>query len=231
MMFKFMAFVIFLTASFATWALPNAEPSYCEPSAFYKREIQSPLSPNENKDLPRLHAFHVGSVTLAGLAVGDSKTPITKKLALTMSDLNVEDNKFCTWYFAKGNKSALASFISRPLPDPFSIKVETSAKIFMDAIQSSFFNNEGMNFIDCAKDHHYIAMGCTEQRHRGPTVFGMLLAFSGCTPEHSATIVNTIWGLNTLKPEVRFTAIKAAYNYGSVHSEKRNELAELFTRE
>lgn len=203
------------------------EPSYCAPAKFMSLEIQSPISASDQKNLLRLRAFKLGPTVLAGMAVGDSKTPTTQKFAKSMSSYNVDQDKYCTWYFAHSNKSALASFISHEIPDPFSIKVENSARIFMGAMQSSFFGDGHLNFLNCAQDHHYIGMGCTEQRHRGPTVFGMLLAFSGCTPEHAAEIVNTAWGLNGLKAEVRLAAIKAAYEYGSQNPNERRRLVDL----
>lgn len=223
-------FILCLLLSFSTLALDSVEPAYCAPENFSKFEVPSPLTGNDNAGLLRMHAYRLGSTTLVGLAVGDSKTPSTQKLAQAFGGPNIDQNKYCTWYFARSNKTALASFISHIIQDPFSIQVQDAPRVFMSAIQSSFFEDRNENFISCAQDYHYIAMGCTEQRHRGPTVFGMLLAFSGCKPDHAATIVNTIWGLNTLKPEVRFGGIKAAYDYGSQHPNERSHLAELLTR-
>lgn len=206
------------------------EPAYCAPETFASLEIQNPIPAAEQKNLLRLRAFKLGQTVLAGMAVGDSKTPSTLKFAAATASYNVDQDKYCTWYFARSNKAALKTFISHELPDPFSIKVETAPKIFMNAIQSSFFEDGRLSFMDCAQNHHYIGMGCTEQRHRGPTVFGMLLAFSGCTADHANQIVNNAWGLNGLKPEVRLAAIKAAYDYGAQHPNERARFANFLTR-
>jgi hypothetical protein len=65
--------------------------------------------------------------------------------------------------------------------------------------------------------------------HRGPTVFGMLLAYSGCSAEHSLEITNQIWGLNGVKRKVRLAIIRKAYELGNTQKESRKRLAELFS--
>lgn len=222
-------FSLFLLAALSTsltFAASTGEPSYCSPEKFAQLEIKSPLTDLDNRGLQRMHAFRVGKTTLVGLAVGDSKTPSTQKLATTFSSENVDQEKYCTWYFATKNKTAYKSFIPTTIQNPFSISVAESAEIFMSAMQDSFFQDQSQNFVRCARDHKYIAMGCTQQRHRGPTVFGMMLAFSGCTPDHANTIVNKVWGLNGLKPDVRLEAIKAAYNYGNQNETERSKFVE-----
>jgi hypothetical protein len=58
----------------------------------------------------------------------------------------------------------------------------------------------------------------------------MLLAFSGCSPKHSLTIVNDLWGLNGLQKTRRLGAIQWAYTFGQAHLDSRNKLAEAWTQ-
>jgi len=220
-------FVLSFFLSLGQFVFASEVPSFCSPNNFYKLEVSSPLNSSDNKGLKRMHAFKLGQTTLVGVAVGDSKTPSTQKLALALGTSNIDQNKYCTWYFATGNETALSNFISHPIQTPFSISVKKSAQIFMNAIGTSFFKDGNLSFMNCAQDQHYIAMGCTEQKHRGPTVFGMLLSFAGCAPTDAATIVNTVWGLNGLNPDVRNEAIKAAYEYGNQNPNERTRFADL----
>ncbi len=93
------------------------------------------------------------------------------------------------------------------------------------------FDKGKINFLNCAKEEKYIALGCNEMMHRGPTVFGMLLAFSGCEPEHALEIVNQTWGLNGVKRKVRLAVIRKAFELASTHPESRKQLQELFSSE
>jgi len=220
-------FVIILFATLFNATIHASEPAYCSPEKFAKLEVPSPLTGAVNNGLIRMRSFKVGATTLVGVAVGDSKTPSTQKLATTFSGPDVAQDRYCTWYFATSNKTALKSFISHPIQNPFSISGNEAAQVFMSAIESSFFDDGDLSFIGCAQKQHYIAMGCTEQRHRGPTVFAMMLAFSGCTPEHAFAIVDAAWGLNGLNPIVRMNAIKAAYIFGNQNPSKRDEFSQL----
>ena len=160
--------LVLATTIFVSYAhaLDTTEPAYCSPERFAQYEVKSPLSSADNAGLLRLHAYKLGSTTLVGLAVGDSKTPMTQKLAQQFSTPNINQNKYCTWYFARSNHSALSSFISHQIQDPFSIQVKDAARVFMTAMETSFFKDENFSFLGCAQDYHYIAMGCTEQRHK-----------------------------------------------------------------
>ena len=52
------------------------------------------------------------------------------------------------------------------------------------------------NMLWCMQHFHYVGMGCDSMKHRGPTVFGILLVKSGCTPEQAFNIVHDVWGDN-----------------------------------
>jgi hypothetical protein len=203
-----------------------AEPSYCDPDKFASLGINPPLAYNEIKHIKKLKMFEVGQVVLAGMAVGKSNTTEMENLAESYST-KISDNNYCTWFFdGSSNPSATKAFISHPIANPFSLTVASAPSEFMDAVQSSFFQDES-SFITCAKKYKYIAMGCTQMQHRGPTVFGMLLAFSGCTAAHSAEIANSAFGLNGLSAALRLAVIQAAYDYGNESPDQRAELASL----
>ncbi len=204
--------------------LAIAEPFYCSFDQFSKLEVSSPVQTNK---IYRLHIYKLGAVNLVGMAVGSSNVQQMKNLA-SFYDQKLDQDKFCTWYLSDSNNTAINVFISHPIPDPFTISESEAPAVFMEAVQTSFFDDT-LNFIYCAKKYYYIALGCDAQKHRGPTVFGMLLAFSGCTPEHSSEIVNTIWGLNGLTYNYRLDVINAAYDFGSKNNDKRIELLNIFT--
>jgi len=227
---KFLLFALTFILSFNSYAQNVIEePSYCSPEKFAQLEINNPVSESEQNNLQRLHAFKLGKTILVGMAVGNSQTSSTQNFAFQMSDANVAQSNYCTWYFAKSNKTAVDSFISHPIRSPLFITKKNAPKVFMKAVQSSFFEDGNFSFINCAEEHHYIAMGCNEQKHRGPTAFGMLLSFSGCSPDHAAIIVNNTWGLNGFNPKSRLGAIQAAYDYGSKNPEERARLARILT--
>ena len=96
-------------------------------------------------------------------------------------------------------------------------------------IEEAFDTKKGPSFLSCAENRHYLALGCNSMAHRGPTVFGMLLAFSGCTPEHSLEIVNHIWGQNGVSDETRLTLIQEGATHGKTRPESREHFRELFS--
>ena len=99
---------------------------------------------------------------------------------------------------------------------------------FMNILEKTF-DSSSTSFLSCASEQHYIALGCNGMRHRGPTVFGMLLAFSGCSPKNALEISNQIWGLNGVKRKVRLAVIEKAYELGASHRSSREKLAQLFS--
>jgi len=206
-------------ASMFSSATNTNEPSYCNPSTFSKFEISPPA--NSSKIL-NLHVYRLGHVVLAGMAIGKSPTSAMEALAKSYS-AKVDQVNYCTWFVGSGNSSAQKAFNYLPVPNLFTLNINNAASTFMNILGSSFFQDNN-NFISCAETDGYLAVGCNEQQHRGPSVFGMILAFSGCTPEHATAIANNIWGLNGIKQEVRLSIVKAAYDYGNAN---HNDQAKL----
>lgn len=221
----------------------HKEPLYCHPDVFDEKEILIKERYEFEKDgLIRVHIFKVGQMTLAGLAVGESKVEGTKKLALRFAP-GSENDKYCTWYLnhpsdtlhnnqpdpLKENKLIAAKdFIHRDIVrNPRDLTSDEAIKEVMSVMTTSF-TEENDSFLKCAEKYHYIALGCNGQKHRGPTVFGMLLAFSGCHPESALEIANQIWGLNQVKRKTRLAIIKQAYELGQKYPNKRKRLQHLF---
>ena len=79
------------------------------------------------------------------------------------------------------------------------------------------FDLAPINFVSCAAEAGYIAIGCDGMKHRGPTVMAMLLAYSGCTPDHAATIATQIWGNNGITTQMRSAISKRAAELATSH--------------
>jgi len=224
--------------------LSAQEPSYCDPGVFDEKEFSlGSFEKLTEEGLVRPHAFHLGKVTLVGVGVGNSKVSALEKLARENSQTQsksaeekLRSTKYCTWYLNHPKKSpdplresAAKAFNQRDVKiSPVELTEDQAVSEFMDVFQNTV--DEGsVNFLSCAQNEHYIALGCNEMMHRGPTVFGMLLAFSGCTPEHALEITDQEWGLNGVKRKVRLAVIRKAFELGSAHKASRKKLAELFS--
>jgi hypothetical protein len=205
----------------------STEPGYCDPAAFSKYEIANPAQGLDG--LERLRAYRLGNVVLAGLAVGHSRDYAVRELAKRYAPGAAPD-KYCTWYINKGNHEAERTFDHHYVPNPKGLNERTGPPAFMSELEGSF-DHDATSFVACAEKYGYIAEGCNGQRHRGPTLFGMILAYSGCTPEHSAEIANAIWGLNDVAPEVRLAIIRAAYELGRENVNASAALAAAFRGE
>jgi hypothetical protein len=199
--------------------LQASEPAYCSPASFKSFEIDSPAAKVE-----RLHAFQMGHVYLAGLAVGNSKVSEVKKMASHYSNASAQD-KYCTWYFNDGNSEAEKTFNWKDLPKPTSDKVinEWTSKVL------PIFHDNAVNFVGCAERQKYIALGCQGQKHRGPTVFGMLLAYSGCSPKNAVAIANSLWGSNGIPTSVREKLAQKAYELGQKFPQNSQRLQQALT--
>jgi hypothetical protein len=226
---KWFILLSFLVLPLTVLAQNSLEPLYCDPATFAKLEITAPFSLEQGGPggIWRLHLFKVGKVILAGMAIGDSPASSVEKLAQYYSP-EIAQNGYCTWYVGNKNAHAAQSFNFYPIPGFFELDIHTAAPTFMKALGDSFFDAPN-NFLSCAQNHGYLAMGCEEMKHRGPTVFGMVLAASGCTPVHAATIANQVWGLNGVDPAIRLSVIQAAYDYAQNNPAEQDKLAELLT--
>ncbi|MBF0362365.1 MAG: hypothetical protein HQK49_15215 [Oligoflexia bacterium] len=217
------------------------EPTYCDPNKFANFEVKYNNNNNNNnnnntstalnsidqKSIQRLHLFQLGSVVVAGMAIGKSTTKEMAKLATNYSS-SISENSYCTWYVGRTNKVAANKFNYKHISGVSLVFPRLASWMFMRKLRGSFFYEEN-NFLDCAEKHHYIAVGCDAQKHRGPSVFGMILSFSGCTPRHAAEIVNNIWGLNGVPAKTRFAIIEAAYQLGNSNPIQRMKLQTLFS--
>ncbi|MGK5086112.1 hypothetical protein WDW86_01005 [Bdellovibrionota bacterium FG-2] len=204
---------------FAAGAEPvGTEPTYCNLETFKKAEIKSPV-----KNLKRARIFRLGETVLAGMAIGESRATdvITLEKAFSKADYTWY---YCSWYLNKGNSEAEKDFAHYYIPHPMSVDPTKAPEIYMSTLESSFAQDD-VSFLSCIEQQHYLAMGCNGQMHRGPTVFGMLLAFSGCTPDHAEDIVDDLWGLNGVTRSVRLSIISKAFDLGNAQPEARTRIA------
>lgn len=197
------------------------EPAYCKPSVFQSYEVSE-----STQGLERAHIYRFGNFNLVGLAVGNSETQAVKNFAEKFSHYS-SDEKFCTWYFNDGNDAAGEAFRQYPLSNPAFSSEASLVKEYSSALDSSFDGGPS-NFISCAQKHKYLAMGCDGMKHRGPSVFAMLLSFSGCSPESSVALVEKVWGKNFVGTSKRLALAQKAYEMGSARPESRRALQSIF---
>ena len=212
---------------------PN-EPSYCEPEYFASLELNSKDYREQQTKIVRFHAFKVGKVTLAGAAIGASDTD---ELANLASAFDAEGSVgFCTWYvntpkdgkYANGF-IAEARFNYDPVkPNPKNLTAGEAVEEFDKVLGDQFIKTKP-SFFSCLEDHHFLNIGCNAMKHRGPTAFAMLLAFSGCSAQNAAEIANKTWGLNGVKEAVRMAVAQRGYELGEDTPEERLAMQKLFT--
>lgn len=179
-------------------SLENTRPAYCSAENFWKNS-ESGLDFDRESGVKRMIRFRLGSRHLVGLAVGQSDAFATAGVALKATG-SVMDGNYCTWYFNEGNESASTLFNWAYFPKPSSnVWLSPEArKLGWAEIQDLYtlgFYEAIPRMVQCLARHRYLAMGCNGMRERGPTLFGMVLAFAGCTPQEVSAIVNPIWGL------------------------------------
>lgn len=204
----------------------QAEPTYCSPLQFKNLELKK-----YSGDLSRLRVFKVGSVYLTGLAIGseDANDVAAFIDGLAAETKTVIDSKYCAFYFHKRNRLATTTFHHRYFNNPRDIRgnptttpAEQTAREYIEG-----FGEISERLFACAEMKN-ITMGCSLMKHRGPTIFGMLLAYSGCTVENSERIVNEVWGENGVPNENRRAAYRQAFALGSAEFENRQRLQILF---
>jgi hypothetical protein len=205
-----------------TTPLAPGEPAYCLPTAFVAKEIQVPSS-----GLNRAQGFRLGNVTVVGLGVGDSKVSSVQQLALHYVPTMGSSRKSCTFYYNDGNDGAATAFNWYNLPKPIGTDYAGMLDTYSNVLANVFDTAEN-NFVSCASEQRYLAMGCDGMRHRGPTVFASMLAYSGCSPEHATTIVNGVWGENGIEPQMRITIATWAHALGASHPAQSANLRQLF---
>ncbi|HVK60126.1 MAG TPA: hypothetical protein VM432_01200 [Bdellovibrionales bacterium] len=213
------------TVSFSAFAKRSApkvtEPAYCNYDAFKKLERG-----NNVPNIKRVHVFQVGQLTLAGLAVGQSQATFVRTLAEQYSKYKGSE-KSCVWYYNDGNDEAAEMFNQRYVSNPI-FKSEKVADEF-DSVLKNIFSKDETSMLSCAQDHKFIAMGCDGQRHRGPSVFAMLLSYSGCSPESATNIANKVWGTNFVSTKTRTAIARKGWEIGNADPAGRAALQKIMT--
>jgi hypothetical protein len=209
---------LFTVSAQANSDMSLAEPGYCDLANFRAREVKQVTG-----QLKRLHAYQLGSVVVAGLAVGESSASGVTKLANHFSNASAQDG-YCTWYINQGNSQAEKAFNWKPVSKPTS---SSAVKEYMSKLGPALDQNKN-NMVRCAENNRYIALGCQGMKHRGPTFFGMLLAYSGCSAKSANKIVNTVWGTNGISASLRETIMQKAYELGRAHPEQSSKLQQQF---
>ncbi|RYZ72847.1 MAG: hypothetical protein EOP05_10595 [Proteobacteria bacterium] len=199
----------------------SSEPRYCTVEAFKKLERG-----NNIPYLDRAHVFQVGQLTLAGLGVGNSDHRYVQSLADQYGDYQAYE-KSCVFYFNKGNDDAIAAFNQQYVTSPILKSKKVASKY--DEVISPLIDQTAVNMLSCAEDHKFIAMGCDGMRHRGPSVFAMLLAYSGCTAENATKIANAVWGTNHVPTGTRTAIAQKGWEAGNRNPAGRARLQKLMT--
>ena len=213
------------------------EPEYCNLVHFSRHEI---YSFRKNKKLVRARGFKLGDVVFVGLSVGRSDVDELIQLAEAYDQgEDIQIKKYCTWYlhaptlnpiYLANSLLAKSRFNYTPIDkNPRDLVSSEAVSEVMQAVKSSFIE-QAPSFVSCLVKNKYLAVGCQGMMHRGPTVFGAILAFSGCSPQNSAAIVNRVWGLNGVAPEVRLAVIEAAHVYGLVHPTESQAISNLLSQ-
>lgn len=206
-------------------SLDPGEPAYCNPPAFMALR-----QTYDNKKLDREHLFQLGAVKVMGLAVGDSEVSATQAAAVALSrnGAGVRGDRYCTFYYNDGSSEAEDAFVWEYLSKPTGKNYAKVSAEYMSSI-GDLFDTRAQSFLGCAERSGYIAMGCDGMRHRGPSVFGMLLSYSGCSPKRAAVIVNAIWGTNGIEPSMREALNQKAFDLGRSHATQSARLRALFS--
>jgi len=221
---KVLAFVL-IASVFGTQSTlaQAAEPAYCSLRTFLSREV----SLDQVRGLTNARMFQLGRARLTGVAVGSSDARILAALAAKHQATASEG--YCTWYLNKGDDSAEEAFNHQYVSNPMFMLSSRAASEYWRALGANFDPRSPLSFLSCIERHGYVAMGCNGMKHRGPSVVGMLLAFSGCTPEHASEIVNHVWGLNGVRASVRHAILEHAYHAGNANPAIRTRFARVFS--
>lgn len=206
----------------AAAAKASSEPSYCALENFKKLERG-----NNMPYLDRAHIFQLGKVTVAGLGVGHSDSRYVEALARQYADIP-RSKKSCTFYFNKGNDEAAKAFNHQYVNSPV-LRGKGIADKY-ESLIAPLLDQTDNNMLECAEDFGFIALGCDGMRHRGPSVFAMLLAYSGCSAASSTVIANEIWGTNHVPTSTRTAIAQKGVEAGKRNPKGSARLRELFQR-
>jgi hypothetical protein len=215
---------VWLVAILVATPAGAAEPAFCSANSFFAKEVDGP-SDGAPK---RLHLFKLGQLNLAGMAVGGSSVKNVKALAEDYAEYSSAE-RYCTWYFNKGNSGAAKAFNWYPLPMPGKDAEATVAK-FVE-IAGGVFSTNSTNMLNCAESAGYVGFGCDGMMHRGPTMFAMVLSFVGCTPQHSVAIVEKLWGKNGVPTATRIAVAQKGLEMGAADPKARERFLKVMTAE
>lgn len=220
MKFAFALFSVLVLSSQTFAATPAAgEPKFCNVERFSELERG-----NNIPYLDRVHVFQIGKLTLAGLGVGNSDHRYVESLANQYSRYGA-DEKSCVFYFNDGNEAAEEAFNHVYAPSPV-LRGKSIANKY-EALITPLFDDTATSFVSCATKHNFIALGCDGMRHRGPSVFAMLLAYAGCLPESASEIANAVWGTNHVPRSTRLEIARRGYTAGNQNPAARAKLQKL----
>lgn len=197
------------------------EPEWCNPDTFHRYERG-----NNIPYLEREHVYQIGDLTLVGLAVGESDFRYVQSLADQYTNTRAYE-KSCTWYFHEKNEDAAREFNHQYLPSPV-LKSSSLAKEYAKKGVPLILEGD-VSFMSCAEDHNYLAMGCHGMRHRGPSMFAMFLAFSGCSAKNATKIANEVWGNNFVFTSTRQAIAKKGWEHGNANPDARRRLQAIMT--
>lgn len=227
--FAFLLMMLLLSQTAREEPAYAEQPEFCEKQNFLSKETSLP-----ERLVYRGHAFRVGQATLVGLAIGFSPVNEVMELARSITSGASEANGFHTWYFSSDYEFAASKFNDYDLPSPaLSELKDIDRTTLVDAFDHAFTEmldpERPRNFINALETDSFLALGCDAERHRGPTVFGMVLAASGCSSQQAAEIVNTVWGLNTVPEDLRLEIIERASKIGDAHPLWRERLRRVLS--
>ncbi|RYZ82302.1 MAG: hypothetical protein EOP06_21920, partial [Proteobacteria bacterium] len=170
--------------------------------------------------------FKIGNLTLAGLGVGESDFRYVESLANQYSKYEPSERS-CVFYFNDGNQDAIEAFNHTYLPSPV-LRTKSIAKVYKER-GTPLLDETPVNFLKCAQEHKFVAMGCDGMRHRGPSMFAMLLAYAGCKPENASEIANRIWGTNHVPRSTRAAIAREGFEAGNRNPEGREKIARIMS--
>lgn len=213
----FIALVLLSLSSFAT------EPLFCKLDYFKAKERSINF-----QGLKRAHEFAFGSFTIVGLAVGESDVNAVKNYSQKFSNKMNAKDKFCTWYYNDNNPDAIEAFVHRYVSNP-ALKDVTIANEY-EQVLAGTFNIESPNMLSCLQRYKYLALGCDGMKHRGPSVFAMLLSYAGCTPQKSVEIANFYWDKNFVSVKTREAIAQKGFELGGKNPKVRLALQNIFSQ-
>lgn len=217
-------------------AAPN-EPAFCRLETFVSRQVEGP-------NIMRSRTFRFGDSHLVVGGIGKSQVSAVVAGAREMAKPAdfLPQEKFCTWYYNDGNDQSAKAFRHQYVSNPDLVTFILAASptlgmLAMENVANEYqqkvipnFSRGPVNFMSCLQNHKYVALGCDGNKHRGPTIFAMLLAYSGCTPRTSVDIAVALWGQNWVLNSTRIWIARRAYAEGARDIRSRQAWQKFFSQ-